>query len=100
MDLNKYIEITTPISSSTLTNQVTSKPVYTSLRNHGLIPKYLKNTFNDCNNSPINIKVLINKIRVSEIGYKLEKYFENHDVFEGYVMEILKGTKSNINRRC
>ena len=97
--LNKCIEITTSISSSTLTNQVTSKPVNTSLHNHGLIPKYLNNKFNDCNNSPINIKVLVNKIKIGEVGYKLGKYFENHDMFEGCVMEILKGTKSNINRR-
>ena len=91
--LNKCIEITIPISSSTLTNQVTSKLVNTSLHNHGLIPKYLNNKFNDCDNS-------INKIKIGEVGYKLEKYFENDDMFEGCVMEILKGTKSNINRNC
>ena len=88
MCLNKYIEITTPILSSTLINKVTSSPVNTLLHNHGLIPKLLNNKFNDCNNSPIKIKVPINKIKFGEVGYKFEKYFKNHRVFKGRIMEF------------
>ena len=100
MGLNKYIHITTPISSSTLTYKVTSKPVITSSYNHGLIPKYLNSKLNEYNNNPIKIKVPINKIKFGKVGYKFEKYFYNHGVFAGCVMEILKRTKSNKNRRC
>ena len=73
MCLNKYIDITTPISSSILTNQVSSKATNTSLHNYSLIPKYLNNKFNDCNDSPINIKVPTNNIKFGEVGYKFEK---------------------------
>ena len=100
MSLNKYIDITTPISSSTSIYNVTSKPVITSLYNHDLISKHLNNKLNECNDNPIKIRIWINKIKFGEVGYKYKKYFENHGLFEGCVMEILKGTKSNKNRRC
>ena len=61
MGLNKYINITTPISSSTSIYNVTNKPVITSLHNHDLIPKHLNNKFNECNDNPIKIKIQINK---------------------------------------
>jgi len=98
--LNKYIDITTPISSSTLINKVTTKPVSNSLHNHGMIPNILNKKFNDCNNSPIRIKVPINKIKFGDVGYKFEKYFKNHGVFEGQVMEILMGKNNKLIRRC
>ena len=72
MGLNKYIDITTTISSSTLTYKVTSKPVITSSHNHGLIPKYLNSKYNECNDNPIKIKVPINKMNLGEVGYKFE----------------------------
>ena len=37
------------------------------------------------------IKVPINKIKFGDVGYMFEKYFKNHGVFEGRVMEVLKG---------
>ena len=80
--LNKYIEITTPISFSTLINKVTTKPVNTSLHNPGMIPNILNKKFNDCNNSTIMIKVPINKIKFGDVGYMFEKYFK--------IMECLK----------
>ena len=80
--LNKYIEITTPISFLTLINKVTTKPGNTSLHNPGMIPKILNKKFNDCNNSPIMIKVPINKIKFGDVGYMFEKYFK--------IMECLK----------
>ena len=100
MGLNKYIDITTPISSSTSIYNVTSKPVITSLHTHDLIPKHLNNKCNECNDNPIKIKIPINKIKFGEVGFNYEKYFKNHGVFEGCVMEILRATKSNKNRRC
>ena len=72
MGLNKYIDITTPISSSTLINKVTTKPVNNSLHNHGMITNILNKKVNDCNNSPIRIKVPINKIKFGDVGYKFE----------------------------
>ena len=70
--LNKYIDITTTISSSTLTYKVTSKPVITSSHNYGLIPKYLNSKYNECNENSIKIKVPINKMILGEVGYKFE----------------------------
>ena len=94
MCLNKNIDITSPISSSTLVYKITSKPIITSLHNHDLIPKYLNNKFNECNDNPIKNKVLIHKIKFGEVGYKFEKYFKNHGVLEGCVTKVLKGKKS------
>ena len=62
------------------------------MHNHDLFPKYLNNKFNECNDNPTKIKVPINKIKFGEVGYKFEKYFKNHGVFEGCVTEK--------NRRC
>ena len=41
MGLNKYIDITTPMSYSTLINKVITKPVNNPLHNHGMIPNIL-----------------------------------------------------------
>ena len=70
MGLNIYIDITTPISSSESIYNVTSKLVITSSHNHDLIPKHLKNKFNECNDNPIKIKIPINKINFGEVGYE------------------------------
>ena len=69
--VNKYIQLTTPHSSTENIYNLVHKP----LRLHTTIqftPKYFHNKFNNCNDDHIKIKVPTHKIKLGDVGYKFE----------------------------